>query len=94
MELTRREALAGGAAALASSGLPVRAAPGSASLESLARQSGRRFGSAVSWSPSRADRGSFANPAYAQILERECELLVEGGEVVGGEERGEVADAA
>jgi endo-1,4-beta-xylanase len=50
-------------------------------LKSLAQRSGRRFGSAVAWSPPGADRGSFANPAYARILERECELLVPENEL-------------
>jgi endo-1,4-beta-xylanase len=76
MELTRREALAGGTAALASSQLQARSAPASQSLAGFARKSKRRFGSAVAWSPPGTDAGSFTNPAYAAILERECELLV------------------
>ena len=67
MELDRREALACGCRAR-------RAAPSTAcgdalrpqSLDVLARKSGRRFGSAVAWGPPGADRGSFANPAYAR----------------------------
>jgi endo-1,4-beta-xylanase len=89
MELSRRDALAGGvlaAGTLALSGcavapvasLPVRAPD---SLDGVARRSGRRFGSAVAWSPPGADRGSFANPAYATLLERECELLVPENEL-------------
>ena len=81
MELTRRGALAGGVAALASSHLHARPGGGATSLDGLANKSGRRFGSAVSWSPPGADRGSFANPAYARILERECELLVPENEL-------------
>ena len=80
MQLTRREALASGAAALASGNLQARA-PHASSLNALARRSGRRFGSAVAWSPPGADRGSFANPAYAAILERECGLLVPENEL-------------
>jgi endo-1,4-beta-xylanase len=80
MELTRRGALAGGMAALASSQLHAQARR-PPSLDTLARKSGRRFGSAVSWSPPGADRGSFANPAYARILERECGLLVPENEL-------------
>jgi endo-1,4-beta-xylanase len=76
MELTRREALVTGGAALASTQLQARAAPGSQSLDGLARKSNRRFGSAVAWSPPGTDAGSFTNPAYAAVLERECELLV------------------
>jgi endo-1,4-beta-xylanase len=81
MELTRRAMLATGAAAFASSQLPAQPARGQDSLNSLARKSGRRFGSAVSWSPPGADRGSFANPADAAILERECALLVPENEL-------------
>jgi endo-1,4-beta-xylanase len=84
MELTRRQALAAGAAAVASGAIarepharPVT--PGT--LDALARRSGRRFGSAVGWSRPGADRGSFANPRYAAILERECELLVAENEL-------------
>jgi endo-1,4-beta-xylanase len=76
MELTRRQALVTGGAALASTQLHARAAPGAQSLDGLARKSNRRFGSAVAWSPPGTDAGSFTNPAYAAILERECELLV------------------
>jgi endo-1,4-beta-xylanase len=79
MELSRRQALAGGAALVASAAV---AAPAAAdSLDSLARRSGRRFGSAVAWGHPGADRGSFANPAYARILERECGLLVPENEL-------------
>jgi endo-1,4-beta-xylanase len=80
MELTRRQALASGTAVLASSQLPAQARAAQL-LDGLARKSGRRFGSAVSWSPPGADRGSFANPEYARILERECGLLVPENEL-------------
>ncbi|MDP8912320.1 MAG: endo-1,4-beta-xylanase, partial [Pseudomonadota bacterium] len=36
---------------------------------------------AVAWGALGADRGSFANPAYAAILERECALLVPENEL-------------
>jgi endo-1,4-beta-xylanase len=52
-----------------------------ASLKVLARRSGRRFGSAFAWGAPGADRASFANPAYAYLLERECELLVPENEL-------------
>ena len=84
MKLTRREAVAGGALALtacAGSRLSGVAAHSSDSLDALAHRSGRRFGSAVAWSLPGADKGSFANPAYASILERECELLVPENEL-------------
>jgi len=76
MELNRRDVLAGGAAALAGGTLHARGVTRSASLDRLARRSGRHFGSAVAWSPPATDAGSFTNPAYAAILEHECELLV------------------
>src|SRR4051794_27925680 len=78
-EITRREALA---VTLAACATPAIAAPSSApSLKALAERSGRRFGSAVAWGPPGAERGSFANPAYAAILERECNLLVPENEL-------------
>jgi endo-1,4-beta-xylanase len=76
MELTRRAALAAGTAAFAANRLNARPARAADSLDAIARKSGRRFGSAVAWSPPGADAGSVANPAYARILERECSLLV------------------
>ncbi|MBV9529038.1 endo-1,4-beta-xylanase [Sphingomonas sp.] len=85
MELSRRSALVGGGT-LALAGCiapsivtePPRAPD---SLAALARRSGRRFGSAVAWGPPGADKGSFANPAYAAILERECDVLVPENEL-------------
>jgi endo-1,4-beta-xylanase len=76
MRLTRRESLAGGGALIAASATPVLGAGSSASLDQLAERSGRRFGSAVMWTPPGTDAGSFTNPAYAALLERECSLLV------------------
>jgi endo-1,4-beta-xylanase len=75
VEFTRRQAIAAGAAVVASSAVakrPVATPP----LNAVAEQSGRRFGSAVAWSPPGTDAGSIANPAYTAILERECRLLV------------------
>jgi endo-1,4-beta-xylanase len=87
MQITRRDSLLlGGACALAACS-PVRPVPAGRqgllpnSLDSLARRSGRRFGSAVAWGTPGADRGSFSNPAYAAILERECSLLVPENEL-------------
>ena len=83
MRFSRREALAGGlvltTAACATPG--ARSAAADPSLDALARRSGRRFGSAVAWGAPGADRGSFANPAYAAILGRECGLLVPENEL-------------
>jgi endo-1,4-beta-xylanase len=79
LELTRRHALAGGAAAFATAAAarpPRGGAVPADSLDAVARKSGRRFGSAVAWAPAGADAGSFTNPRYAALLERDCELLV------------------
>ncbi|ATY32117.1 endo-1,4-beta-xylanase [Sphingomonas psychrotolerans] len=71
--LTRREMLAATAAcAVASPALATRAP----SLGALAKAKGMRFGSCVAWSTPGADAGSFANPNYAALLERECGILV------------------
>ncbi|GAA4757449.1 endo-1,4-beta-xylanase [Sphingomonas daechungensis] len=81
-QFSRRGALAAGlSAALIASTDSAVAAGSSASLDAFAKKSGRRFGSAVSWSKPGADRGSFANPAYATILERDCSLLVPENEL-------------
>jgi endo-1,4-beta-xylanase len=80
MELSRRQALISGAALVTSGGV-ARPTSGEPSLKSLAHQGGRRFGSAVAWGSAGADRGSFANPAYARILQKECELLVPENEL-------------
>jgi endo-1,4-beta-xylanase len=77
-EITRREALG---VTLAACATPALAADPSPSLKALAAKSGRSFGSAVAWGAPRVDRGSFANPAYAAILERECNLLVPENEL-------------
>jgi endo-1,4-beta-xylanase len=81
--LTRRNAITLGlAAGLSACVTPSQAVPvGGPSLDQLAKRSGRRFGSAVAWGAPGADRGSFANPAYAAILEKECSLLVPENEL-------------
>ena len=76
MRLTRRESLAGAGAVLAAAASPSLAEGSFRSLSQLAQRSGRRFGSAVAWSPPGSDAGSFTNPRYAALLERECALLV------------------
>lgn len=72
--LDRRTLLAGGAAALLP--LPAAATTRIPGLNTLAGQKGMRIGSAFAWSPPGADAGSFANPAYAALLQRDCGLLV------------------
>ena len=71
--LTRREILAS-AAACAVAAPAFAAAP--ASLNALAQARGMRFGSCFAWSPAGADAGSFVNPDYAALLERDCDILV------------------
>jgi endo-1,4-beta-xylanase len=50
-------------------------------LGSLATAKGLRFGSTFAWSGSGADAGSFANPDYAALLERDCTVLVPENEL-------------
>ncbi|MEH3038972.1 MAG: endo-1,4-beta-xylanase [Sphingomonas paucimobilis] len=72
--IDRRSILAGGAAALAAQALP--AAPAPPTLKDAAARRGRRFGSAFAWAPPGRDAASFANPAYAALLQRDCAVLV------------------
>ena len=76
MRLTRRETLGSAAALAAAAASPSFAAGSAPSLNQLAQRSGRRFGSAVAWSPPGTDAGSITNPSYTRLLERECSLLV------------------
>jgi endo-1,4-beta-xylanase len=71
--VTRRAVLAGAAALPFTGSAFAQTAPG---LDAIAKIKGMRFGSAFAWGPPGADRGSFANPAYAALLERDCGLLV------------------
>lgn len=71
--LTRREILAS-ATACAVAAPAFAAAP--TSLNALAKAKGMRFGSCFAWSPPGTDAGSFANPNYAALLERDCGILV------------------
>ncbi|AQR73671.1 endo-1,4-beta-xylanase [Sphingomonas sp. LM7] len=71
--LTRREMLAATAACAISA---PAFAHDSTSLHGLAKAKGMRFGSCLAWSENGADAGSFANPAYAALLERDCGMLV------------------
>ncbi|WP_066796869.1 endo-1,4-beta-xylanase [Sphingomonas soli] len=80
--MKRREILAGaaalGGAALASPALAMQAAAG---LNDAAKAKGMRFGACTAWSAAGADSGSFANPAYAALLERDCGILVAENEM-------------
>lgn len=84
MSFTRRDSLAMGlglaVSACATPGGRIPSANG-LSLKTIAQRGGRRFGSAVAWGAPGADRGSFANPDYASLLVRECELLVPENEL-------------
>jgi endo-1,4-beta-xylanase len=57
---------------------PTATSPG---LQTLAAAKGLRLGSCFAWSEAGADRGSFANPAYAALLTRDCGLLVPENEM-------------
>lgn len=50
-------------------------------LAAIAKSRGLRFGSAVAWGTPGADRGSYANPAYAALLKRDCGVLVPENEM-------------
>jgi endo-1,4-beta-xylanase len=76
MRLTRRESLAAAGVLLAGAAAPALGRPAKGSLDALVRRSGRRFGSAIAWTPPGTDAGSLTNPRYAAIVERECSLLV------------------
>lgn len=81
MGLTRRESLLLGASLIAAPAFSAGAPAAVSSLKRLAAKSERQFGSAVAWGRPGADRGSFANSAYAAILERECNLMVPENEL-------------
>lgn len=71
-----RRGLLAGAAAAAMLPLTAHATVQLPGLNAVATQKGLRIGSALSWSTPGADAGSFANPRYAALLQRECGLLV------------------
>ena len=50
-------------------------------LKAAAAAKGMRFGSTFNWAAPGADAGSFNNPAYAALLERDCQLLVPENEM-------------
>jgi endo-1,4-beta-xylanase len=82
--LSRRDALAalGAGAAASLCAMPALAQDkATTGLNAAAAKSGRRFGSAVAFGPQAARRGSFANPDYARLLERDCGILVPENEM-------------
>ncbi|MBO9576064.1 MAG: endo-1,4-beta-xylanase [Sphingobium sp.] len=66
---------AGAAFALAGGGSPLLAAEASP-VAVAARKAGMRFGSCFNAIPPAIERGSYLNPAYAALLERDCTILV------------------
>ncbi len=88
MEISRRQGLAhaltvfGGIAVGGTIASVAEATAGDAiSLQRLAAAKGMRFGSCYAYGQPGADRGSFANPAYARLLTGECGLLVAENEM-------------
>jgi endo-1,4-beta-xylanase len=79
VDITRRDGLAMLTGLAISTGAGARPAPGG--LQALAAAKGMRLGSCFAWGPPGADRGSFANPAYAALLKRDCGLLVPENEM-------------
>ncbi|WP_343044487.1 endo-1,4-beta-xylanase [Sphingomonas hominis] len=55
--------------------------PPAGGLQALAAARGLRIGSCFAWGRPGADRGSFANPAYAALLRRDCGILVPENEM-------------
>lgn len=85
--ITRRQHLTGLAGLVIASGsgalgsvAPARV-PETAGINSVARAGNRRFGSTFAWGRAGSDTGSFANPAYAALLERDCGILVPENEL-------------
>jgi len=80
--ISRRQMLASSACTIAAAGIAGGAhAAAAQGLKDIASGRGMRFGSAVAWARPGADRGSFANPAYAALLEKDCGLLVPENEM-------------
>src|SRR5690349_21403393 len=82
---TRRETLAGlTALSLAGCSRADEPAPPpdpkTASLNTLAKSKGRRFGSAIAWNAG-TDGGSIQNPSYTGIIKAECGVVVPENEL-------------
>ena len=77
--VTRREGLALGLGAAALALVPRALANTAPSLHDLATAKGMRFGSCIAGGGSGG--GSFGNPRYAAVIERECGLLVPENEL-------------
>jgi endo-1,4-beta-xylanase len=81
VEITRRTGLAMLTGLAVSAGARGTAAPAPTGLHGIAAAKGMRMGSSFAWGAPGADRGSFANPAYAELLKRDCGLLVAENEM-------------
>ena len=84
MTMTRRDAVGTLATAAVGTAMAMTAPAGAADpagLNAIAAAKGLRFGSCVNWGPPGENRGSFANPAYAALLRRDCGLLVAENEM-------------
>ena len=81
MEITRRTGLAMLTGLAVSAGARGTAAPAPTGLHGIAAANGMRMGSSFAWGAAGADRGSFASPAYANLLKRDCGLLVAENEM-------------
>ncbi len=80
--LDRRQFLTGTALALAAGAMPAHATDTpQASLAAAARKAGCRFGACFNAAPAAMQRGSYLNPGYAALLERDCDLLVAENEM-------------
>ncbi|OYQ36168.1 glycosyl hydrolase [Niveispirillum lacus] len=84
ISLNRRQVMTTALAAGAAMSLPSGAAATGPSLNDLARQSGRRFGSCVGTGRPGTLTGTFADPAYRDLLVAECGLLVAENEMKWG----------
>jgi endo-1,4-beta-xylanase len=60
---------------------PTPAPTPTGSIAALAAAKNMKFGSAFNWAAPGADAGSFNNPNYAALLERDCNILVPENEL-------------
>ncbi len=84
MDFTRRQALAATSALVFAgrSGAALATdAEAEVGLSAIAAAQGRRFGSCISYNTMRADAASIQNSAYADLVSRECGLVVPENEM-------------
>ena len=80
-EISRRQALGMGLAATAVVATPLRAQGAATPLKSLAQARGIRFGSSVGAGAANSLAGSIHDPAYRDLLRRDCGVLVHENEL-------------